>query len=68
MPGSVQPVHLVENRLVWPVTFLYPEYQTSDFIQEFHEDSTLVFMFFLINSHLSSKYSFSDTLKLNFSK
>lgn len=40
VPGLIKPVHLVENRLVWPVTFLYPEYQTSDIIQEFHEDST----------------------------
>ncbi|KAK7865061.1 hypothetical protein R5R35_007188 [Gryllus longicercus] len=33
-------VHLENNRLVWPVIFLYPEYQTTDFIQEFSEDST----------------------------
>ncbi|XP_003241653.1 tetratricopeptide repeat protein 4 [Acyrthosiphon pisum] len=40
VPGLIQPVHLVENRLVWPVVFLYPEYKTSDMIQEFYEDST----------------------------
>jgi len=40
VPGLIYPVHLSENRLVWPVTFLYPEYQTSDIIQMFHEDST----------------------------
>ncbi|XP_050524459.1 DNA polymerase interacting tetratricopeptide repeat-containing, protein of 47 kDa-like [Daktulosphaira vitifoliae] len=39
VPGLVQKVHLIDNRLVWPVTFLYPEYQTSDIVQEFHEDS-----------------------------
>lgn len=45
VPGLMQPVHLVENRLVWPVTFLYPEHQTSDFVQEFYEDSTLVYLY-----------------------
>lgn len=35
-------VHLDESgALVWPVLFLYPEYGETDFIQEFHEDSTL---------------------------
>lgn len=33
-------VHLQDGRLVWPVILLYPEYQTTDFIQEFHEDTT----------------------------
>lgn len=38
-PGSaLRRVSLVEGRLVWPVVFLYPEYQISDFIQEFQED------------------------------
>ncbi|CAH0390036.1 unnamed protein product [Bemisia tabaci] len=32
-------VHFENDRLVWPVIFLYPEYGTTDFIQEFHEDS-----------------------------
>lgn len=45
MPGLIQPVHLVENRLVWPVVFLYPEYKTSDMIQEFYEDSTSVYFY-----------------------
>jgi len=40
VPGLIKPVHLVDNRLVWPVVFLYPEYKTSDMIQEFYEDST----------------------------
>lgn len=34
-----RPVHLVDGRLVWPVIFLYPEYETTDFVQEFHEDT-----------------------------
>ncbi|XP_039287295.1 DNA polymerase interacting tetratricopeptide repeat-containing, protein of 47 kDa-like [Nilaparvata lugens] len=34
-----RPVHLENDRLVWPVIFLYPEYATTDFVQEFHEDS-----------------------------
>jgi len=46
VPGLLQPVHLVENRLVWPVVFLYPEYKTSDMIQEFYEDSTSVYFYF----------------------
>ena len=33
-------VHLVDDSLIWPVLFLYPEYGETDFIQEFHEDST----------------------------
>ena len=32
-------VHLVNDSLVWPVLFLYPEFGETDFIQEFHEDS-----------------------------
>lgn len=32
-------VHLDEkNNLVWPVVFLYPEYQTMDFVQSFPEN------------------------------
>uniref|UniRef100_A0A1B6LRU7 Cns1/TTC4 wheel domain-containing protein n=1 Tax=Graphocephala atropunctata TaxID=36148 RepID=A0A1B6LRU7_9HEMI len=39
-PEAVQkPVHLVNGRLVWPVILLYPEFQTSDFVREFHEDT-----------------------------
>ncbi|KAK2589314.1 hypothetical protein KPH14_007864 [Odynerus spinipes] len=35
-------VHLDENdRLVWPVIFLYPEVQETDFVQNFHEDITI---------------------------
>ncbi|XP_046979522.1 DNA polymerase interacting tetratricopeptide repeat-containing, protein of 47 kDa [Schistocerca americana] len=38
-PHGVQKrVHLSEGRLVWPVILLYPEYETSDYIQEFPED------------------------------
>lgn len=34
-------VHLnQENRLVWPVAFMYPEYKIMDFVQEFCEDET----------------------------
>lgn len=33
-------VHFDGDSLVWPVLFLYPEYGETDFIQEFHEDST----------------------------
>ncbi|XP_025194920.1 tetratricopeptide repeat protein 4 isoform X1 [Melanaphis sacchari] len=40
VPGLVKPVHLFENYLVWPVVFLYPEYKTSDMIQEFNESTT----------------------------
>ncbi|KAG8198456.1 hypothetical protein JTE90_022191 [Oedothorax gibbosus] len=32
-------VHLDGDKLVWPVVFMYPEYGTTDYIQEFHEDS-----------------------------
>ncbi|GJQ75280.1 putative tetratricopeptide repeat protein [Trypoxylus dichotomus] len=36
-------VHLDDkNKLVWPVVFLYPEYQTMDFIQSFPEDDLFV--------------------------
>ena len=39
--GSEHCVHLDENqRLEWPVIFLYPEYQESDMIASFHEDHT----------------------------
>jgi hypothetical protein len=32
-------VHLDDSgSLVWPVMFLYPEYQVTDLVQEFHED------------------------------
>ena len=34
-------VHLAENeKLIWPVMILYPEVFQTDFIQNFHEDST----------------------------
>lgn len=34
-------VHLDEKgSLVWPVMFLYPEYQVTDLVQEFCEDDT----------------------------
>ena len=33
-------VHLVDGSLVWPVLFLYPEFGETDFIQEFHEDTS----------------------------
>lgn len=26
--------------LLWPVVFLYPEYQETDFVQSFHENIT----------------------------
>ncbi|XP_063229739.1 tetratricopeptide repeat protein 4 [Bacillus rossius redtenbacheri] len=35
-------VHLVDDSLVWPVVFLYPEHKTSDFIVSFHEDDTFL--------------------------
>ncbi|XP_017887531.1 uncharacterized protein LOC108629397 [Ceratina calcarata] len=36
-------VHLDEhNKLIWPVMILYPETQQTDFIQNFHEDTTLL--------------------------
>nr|XP_015917049.1 tetratricopeptide repeat protein 4 isoform X2 [Parasteatoda tepidariorum] len=36
-------VHLdQDNKLVWPVMILYPEYGTSDYIQEFHEESVFL--------------------------
>ncbi|XP_054274161.1 DNA polymerase interacting tetratricopeptide repeat-containing, protein of 47 kDa [Macrosteles quadrilineatus] len=42
-PEAVQrSVHLDNGRLVWPVMFLYPEYQTTDFIQQFHEDTRFI--------------------------
>lgn len=35
-------VHLGENEeLVWPVMFIYPEYQETDFIQEFSENDCI---------------------------
>ncbi|KAL2747348.1 tetratricopeptide repeat protein 4-like [Vespula maculifrons] len=35
-------VHLDgNNKLVWPVIFLYPEFQETDFVQNFHEDITI---------------------------
>ncbi|XP_073973978.1 DNA polymerase interacting tpr containing protein of 47kD [Rhodnius prolixus] len=33
-------VHFCGERLVWPVLLLYPEYETSDIIENFHEDHT----------------------------
>ncbi|KAF0755118.1 tetratricopeptide repeat protein 4 isoform X1 [Aphis craccivora] len=41
VPGLVKPVHLIGDFLVWPVVFLYPEYKTSDMIQEFNETTIL---------------------------
>lgn len=40
--NSEHSVHLDPGtqRLCWPVLFLYPEYQESDLISSFHEDST----------------------------
>ncbi|GFT87569.1 tetratricopeptide repeat protein 4, partial [Nephila pilipes] len=35
-------VHLKDGRLVWPVLFMYPEYGTTDYIHEFHEDTSLI--------------------------
>ncbi|GFQ79442.1 tetratricopeptide repeat protein 4 homolog [Trichonephila clavata] len=35
-------VHLKAGRLVWPVLFMYPEYGTTDYIHEFHEDASLL--------------------------
>ena len=34
-------MRVIEGMLHWPVTFVYPEYQTSDFIEKFAEDVTL---------------------------
>ncbi|KAK2725236.1 hypothetical protein QYM36_001623, partial [Artemia franciscana] len=33
-------VHLEGETLVWPVLFMYPEYGETDFIAEFHENTT----------------------------
>ncbi|XP_011630804.1 tetratricopeptide repeat protein 4 [Pogonomyrmex barbatus] len=35
-------VHLEGDKLVWPVMFLYPEAQQTDFVQNFHEDTLLI--------------------------
>uniref|UniRef100_UPI00398F537A tetratricopeptide repeat protein 4 n=1 Tax=Pristiophorus japonicus TaxID=55135 RepID=UPI00398F537A len=36
-------VHLDENgNLIWPVLFLYPEYEEMDFISAFHEDTRFI--------------------------
>lgn len=36
-------VHLdAQNKLIWPVMILYPEVQQTDFIQNFHEDASLL--------------------------
>ncbi|VEN33913.1 unnamed protein product [Callosobruchus maculatus] len=36
-------VHMDENNcLVWPVVFVYPEYKIMDYIQQFHENTTLL--------------------------
>ncbi|KAK9500762.1 hypothetical protein O3M35_001961 [Rhynocoris fuscipes] len=35
-------VHFVDNRLVWPVLLIYPEYETSDIIEKFHEDHSFL--------------------------
>ena len=38
-PAAVQKrVHVVDNSLVWPVLFLYPEFGETDFIEEFGEN------------------------------
>ena len=29
-----------DGSLTWPVMFLYPEYGETDFVQEFHEETT----------------------------
>lgn len=40
-------VHFDEkNKLVWPVMILYPETQQTDFIQNFHEATTYVFLIY----------------------
>lgn len=42
-------VHFDEkDKLVWPVMILYPETQQTDFIQNCHEDTMYVFVFFFI--------------------
>lgn len=56
MPGLVKPVHLIGDFLVWPVVFLYPEYKTSDMIQEFNETTMSVFYFYLYFLHLNLCY------------
>jgi len=38
-------VHLEDDFLIWPVLFLYPEFGETDFIQEFHEESTYSMQF-----------------------
>lgn len=35
-------VQLVEGQLVWPVRLLYPEYATSDVINQFNEENSLL--------------------------
>lgn len=43
-------VHLDEKgSLVWPVMFLYPEYQVTDLVQEYCEDTTF-------SQHLSAMF------------
>lgn len=37
--------HLDEqNKLIWPVLFLYPETKQTDFIENFHEDTLYAFI------------------------
>jgi len=48
VPGLVKPVHLIGDFLVWPVVFLYPEYKTSDMIQEFNETTMSVYYFYFL--------------------
>lgn len=35
------PPDIIRSALVFPVMLLYPQYAQSDFIQDFHEDSTI---------------------------
>ena len=39
-PGVPSPKVRLDEKgaLIWPVVFLYPEYQETDFIQNYHED------------------------------
>lgn len=39
-PGASARVHLTDDgELVWPVVFMYPQYQINDFIPNFNENS-----------------------------
>ena len=64
-------VHLVDDFLIWPVLFLYPEFGETDFIQEFHEESTysMQFSVTIVNVYLTdSTYSFLEHLETMFSE